>query len=145
MPSVGAVDAPRHPSRFIERDLRAVGMRQIDLPAGAGRIVVACARPGGIAGNGHHVHPAASLCAGPVTPKSRSLGAVWTPNNHLRLSVDYIDIGIKNEIRALTVPNILFDEAACRQGGEATYRFSKTPFMGLWELNPRWISGPSIP
>jgi outer membrane receptor protein involved in Fe transport len=57
----------------------------------------------------------------PVTAKSRSVGAVWTPNNKIRLSVDYIDVRIRNEIRALTVANILFDEAACRQGGDVTY------------------------
>lgn len=57
----------------------------------------------------------------PVTAGSMSAGAVWTPADRLRLSVDYIDVDIRNEIRALTVPNILFDEAACRQGGNVTY------------------------
>jgi len=57
----------------------------------------------------------------PVTAQSWTLGTVWSPVERLRLSVDFIDISIRNEVRALSVANILFDEAACRQGRDVSY------------------------
>lgn len=57
----------------------------------------------------------------PVTATSKSLGVLLTPVRSLSFSADYIDIDIKNEVKALTLANILFDEAACQQGGSAVY------------------------
>ncbi|MPT47511.1 MAG: hypothetical protein E2598_03715 [Sphingobium sp.] len=72
-----------------------------------------------------------NLALKPVTAKSKTLGAVWTPTPALRFSADFIDINIKNEVRALTLANILFDEAACRQGGEAVYLGSCSQALSL--------------
>ena len=55
----------------------------------------------------------------PTTAKSRSIGLVWSPQDSFNLHADYLDIEIEDEVRALTLGNILTDEASCRQGGTA--------------------------
>ena len=62
-----------------------------------------------------------NLALEPVTSKSRSVGFVWSPLASLSLHGDYMDIDIDNEVRSLGLANILFDEAACRQGQAAVY------------------------
>ncbi|WP_049620646.1 TonB-dependent receptor plug domain-containing protein [Frateuria defendens] len=55
----------------------------------------------------------------PTTAKSWTVGAVWSPSDAFSLHADYLRIGIQDEIRAITVPTILADEASCRAGGTA--------------------------
>lgn len=55
----------------------------------------------------------------PVTAQSKSLGFVWSPSDRFSVNADYLDIEINDEVRNLSVPNILTDEASCRQGGAA--------------------------
>jgi len=62
-----------------------------------------------------------NLALEPVTSKSRSIGFVWSPLAGMAIDADYMDIELNNEARALSTANILFDEAACRQGGTAAY------------------------
>ncbi len=55
----------------------------------------------------------------PTTARSKSVGFVWSPDPHFNVHADYLDIEIEDEVRALTLGNILVDEASCRQGGTA--------------------------
>ncbi|MFT3756742.1 MAG: TonB-dependent receptor [Pseudoxanthomonas sp.] len=64
-------------------------------------------------------YTAGNLALEPTTAKSRSLGFVWSPDPNFNLHADYLDIEIMDEVRALTLGNILVDEASCRQGGTA--------------------------
>lgn len=57
----------------------------------------------------------------PVTSKSRSIGFVWSPLKGLTFNGDYMEMDLDNEARAISSANILFDEAACRQGQSASY------------------------
>lgn len=60
-----------------------------------------------------------NLALEPTTAKSRSAGFVWSPLDRFSFHADYLDIEIEDEVRSLTLGNILFDEASCRQGGAA--------------------------
>ncbi|WP_165394639.1 TonB-dependent receptor domain-containing protein [Pseudoxanthomonas winnipegensis] len=62
-----------------------------------------------------------NLALEPVSSKSKSIGLVWAPLRNLTFNADFMDIEIHNEVRALSLANILFDEAACRQNGQASY------------------------
>ena len=57
----------------------------------------------------------------PVTSTSKSVGVVWSPTTRLSFNVDWLDIDIDNEVRSLSIDNILFDEAGCRQGQSSVF------------------------
>jgi outer membrane receptor protein involved in Fe transport len=52
----------------------------------------------------------------PERGRSWTAGAVLTPNRHLRFSVDYYDIALKDEVTTLSADSILRTEADCRLG-----------------------------
>jgi len=72
----------------------------------------------------------------PVTARSWTVGAIWSPTKALRLSADFMNITIRNEVRALTVANILFDEAACREGRDVSYLSSCDYARSLVKRDP---------
>lgn len=52
----------------------------------------------------------------PTDARSWSLGIVWSPSDRLDLSIDYLDIAIRNEEVAQNVNLLSYDEARCLLG-----------------------------
>jgi outer membrane receptor protein involved in Fe transport len=50
------------------------------------------------------------------TSKSWGAGFVWSPSDNWRVSVDYFDVKLENQVQNLRVDNVLRDEADCRLG-----------------------------
>jgi len=65
------------------------------------------------------IYTAGNLDLKPTTARSNSIGFVFSPVENLSLHADYLDIKIEDEVRALSAPTILNDEASCRRGGQA--------------------------
>jgi len=52
----------------------------------------------------------------PTDARSWSLGTVWSPTDRLNLSIDYLDVAIRNEEVAQNVNLLSYDEARCLLG-----------------------------
>lgn len=75
-----------------------------------------------------------------ITAKSFGYGFVWSPTQQFDIRADYYNVSIDNEVSDLSINQLLFDEARCRQGQldinsptcvDALARIVRNPNSGL--------------